>query len=115
MSLTLEAGEFVSLLGPSGCGKSTTLAMVAGFPSRTAATFGSTIARCMSLPPQTRRIGLVFQDYAVFTQLKVRDNLAFGLEVKKLPRAETRARLDGIGTIGSTCGRSSIGAAAASI
>ena len=93
ISLALEAGEFVSLLGPSGCGKSTTLAMVAGFLAPDGGDILIDDRSVLRLPPQSRRIGLVFQDYAVFTKLKVRDNLAFGLEVKKLPRAEKRARL----------------------
>ena len=96
ISLALEEGEFVSLLGPSGCGKSTTLAVVAGFLEPDGGDILIDDRSVLKLPPQYRRIGLVFQDYAVFTKLKVRDNLSFGLEVKKLPRAEKRARLDGI-------------------
>src|SRR5262245_9834802 len=88
LSLTLEKGEFVSLLGPSGCGKSTTLAMVAGFETPTAGSILLDGQPVEGLPPQRRRIGLVFQDYAVFSKLTVRSNLAFGLEAKGVGRTE---------------------------
>jgi multiple sugar transport system ATP-binding protein len=90
LSLRLGEGEFVSLLGPSGCGKSTTLAMVAGFEAPSAGEIlvdGVVVNR---LPPQKRKIGLVFQDYAVFSRLTVRANLGFGLEAKGVPRGERR-------------------------
>jgi multiple sugar transport system ATP-binding protein len=91
LSLAVERGEFLSLLGPSGCGKSTTLAMVAGFLAPDEGEIlvdGRAVER---LPPQKRRIGLVFQDYAVFTRLTVAGNLSFGLEAKGMPRRERRA------------------------
>jgi multiple sugar transport system ATP-binding protein len=88
LSLSLDQGEFVSLLGPSGCGKSTTLAMVAGFETPTAGSILVDGQSVEGLPPQRRRIGLVFQDYAVFSKLTVRSNLAFGLEAKGVARAE---------------------------
>jgi len=91
ISLSLGEGEFVSLLGPSGCGKSTTLAMIAGFVEPDAGEVLVDGERVNRLPPQRRHIGLVFQDYAVFSRLTVRDNLAFGLEVRRMARAE-RAR-----------------------
>jgi multiple sugar transport system ATP-binding protein len=87
LSLSLGQGEFVSLLGPSGCGKSTTLAMVAGFETPTAGSILVDGQPVEALPPQRRRIGLVFQDYAVFSKLTVRANLAFGLEAKGVARA----------------------------
>jgi len=86
LSLSLGQGEFVSLLGPSGCGKSTTLAMVAGFEAPTAGSILVDGQSVEGLPPQRRRIGLVFQDYAVFSKLTVRANLAFGLEAKGVAR-----------------------------
>lgn len=87
LSLSLGTGEFVSLLGPSGCGKSTTLAMVAGFEAPTAGSILVDGQSVEGLPPQRRRIGLVFQDYAVFSKLTVRANLAFGLEAKGVARS----------------------------
>lgn len=87
LSLSLDQGEFVSLLGPSGCGKSTTLAMVAGFETPSAGSILVDGRPVEGLPPQRRRIGLVFQDYAVFSKLTVRANLAFGLEAKGMARS----------------------------
>ncbi|MEO1105979.1 MAG: ABC transporter ATP-binding protein, partial [Pseudomonadota bacterium] len=96
MSLSLAPGEFVSLLGPSGCGKSTTLAMVAGFETPTRGTIlidGKDVSR---RPPGKRAIGLVFQDYAVFSRLSVRGNLLFGLEAQGVGRAERKRRFEAI-------------------
>lgn len=96
LSLTLGRGEFLSLLGPSGCGKSTTLAMVAGFVRPDEGDIIVDGRRVNDLPPQRRRIGLVFQDYAVFTSLSVRANLAFGLEVKGLRASERRRAVEAL-------------------
>jgi ABC-type sugar transport system ATPase subunit len=93
-TLRLEAGEFLSLLGPSGCGKSTTLAMIAGFLPPDSGDILVDGRRINGLAPQHRGIGLVFQDYAVFTRLTVEANLAFGLEARGVPRRERRARID---------------------
>ncbi len=90
LSLTLDRGEFLSLLGPSGCGKSTTLGMIAGFIAPDAGDILIDGNRVNDLSPQQRRIGLVLQDYAVFTSLTVRANLSFGLEVKGLKRGKRR-------------------------
>jgi multiple sugar transport system ATP-binding protein len=94
LSLTLGRGEFLSLLGPSGCGKSTTLGMIAGFVSPDAGDILIDGSRVNELSPQQRRIGLVLQDYAVFTSLTVRANLSFGLEVKGLRRGKRRLAVD---------------------
>ncbi len=93
LSLTLRRGEFLSLLGPSGCGKSTTLAMIAGFEEPTAGDILVDGTSVLEVPPHRRRIGLVFQDYAVFSRLKVKANLAFGLEAQGVPRGERRRRI----------------------
>ncbi len=93
ISLALAPGEFFSLLGPSGCGKSTTLAMIAGFLEPDSGDIRLEGRSIVNEPPQARRIGLVFQDYAVFSKLTVWDNLAFGLEVRRVPRAERRRRV----------------------
>ncbi len=103
LSLALGKGEFVSLLGPSGCGKSTTLAMIAGFliPDEGEIRVDGELINRVS--PRRRRIGLVFQDYAVFTRLKVRDNLAFGLEARGVPRADRKRAVERIaGQLGLT-------------
>ncbi len=92
--LTVEQGEFISLLGPSGCGKTTVLRMVAGFETPSAGEIvidGSDVVR---LRPNQRNIGMVFQAYALFPNLTVAENVAFGLKVKGLPRSERDARVD---------------------
>lgn len=87
LSIALQHGQFLSLLGPSGCGKSTTLGMIAGFLEPDAGEIWVGGKRINGVPPQSRGVGLVFQDYAVFTALTVRENLAFGLAVKGVSRA----------------------------
>lgn len=93
LSLALQQGEFVSLLGPSGCGKSTTLAMVAGLvqPDDGEILIDGKLVNAVS--PQKRGVGLVFQDYAVFSRMSVEENLSFGLEVKAVPRAERKVKV----------------------
>jgi multiple sugar transport system ATP-binding protein len=93
LSLAVGKGEFVSLLGPSGCGKSTTLAMIAGFEQPTAGEIRVDGRLVNDLPPQRRRIGLVFQDYAVFSRLTVAANLGFGLAGRGLGWGERRRRV----------------------
>jgi len=92
--LAVERGEFVSFLGPSGCGKTTTLRMVAGFeaPSTGAIRIdGKDVTR---LRPNQRNVGMVFQSYALFPNMTVADNVAFGLKVAKRPVEERRARVE---------------------
>lgn len=93
MDLALAPGEFVSLLGPSGCGKSTTLAMIAGFEEPTAGSILIDGNDVVGLSPAARRIGLVFQDYAVFSLMTVRNNLLFGLEAQRIRRRERETRV----------------------
>jgi putative spermidine/putrescine transport system ATP-binding protein len=92
-NLAVAEGEFVSLLGPSGCGKTTVLRMVAGFetPSAGAITIGG--QDVVHLPPQRRNIGMVFQAYALFPNLTVAENVAFGLTIKGVARAERDTRV----------------------
>ena len=92
-SLSVEKGEFISLLGPSGCGKTTVLRMVAGFeqPSSGAITIGGT--NVVGKRPNQRQIGMVFQAYALFPNLTVAGNVGFGLKIKGTPRAEIDARV----------------------
>ena len=93
IDLALAPGEFVSLLGPSGCGKSTTLAMIAGFIEPDAGEIRVDGRVVNAVAPHRRRLGLVFQDYAVFSRLTVRQNLEFGLKAQRIPRSERRRRL----------------------
>jgi len=93
LSLTLAPGEFFTLLGPSGCGKTTTLRMVAGFEEPTEGRVLIEGEDVGPLPPHRRPTNTVFQSYALFPHLSVRDNVAFGLRRKKVPRDEIETRV----------------------
>jgi putative spermidine/putrescine transport system ATP-binding protein len=93
MDLAVERGEFVSFLGPSGCGKTTTLRMVAGFETPSSGTIRINGADVTHVPPSRRKIGMVFQSYALFPNLRVADNIGFGLKVARRPAAEIRERV----------------------
>jgi spermidine/putrescine transport system ATP-binding protein len=88
LSLTIENGEFFSLLGPSGCGKTTTLRMIGGFEEVTAGTIHLGDAEVTDLPPFKRHVNTVFQNYALFPHLDVFENIAFGLRRRKTPKGE---------------------------
>ncbi|SIS87192.1 ABC transporter ATP-binding protein [Phaeovulum vinaykumarii] len=92
-SLAVEQGEFISFLGPSGCGKTTTLRMVAGFETPTAGRIEIDGRDIVRLRPNQRNIGMVFQSYALFPNLTVGQNVAFGLKVAGASRALIRARV----------------------
>ncbi|MGH6653779.1 MAG: ABC transporter ATP-binding protein [Actinocrinis sp.] len=92
--LTVTAGEFIALLGPSGCGKTTALNSIAGLLPLTAGSIELDGARIDTLPPEKRGFGMVFQNYALFPHLTVRANVAFGLKMRKLPKAEIRRRVE---------------------
>jgi multiple sugar transport system ATP-binding protein len=93
LSLAAREGEFIAILGPSGCGKSTTLNMIAGLEHPTSGGIYFDDAEVSRLPAARRNVGLVFQDYAIFTHMTIFDNLAFGLRVRKVPAAEVRERV----------------------
>ncbi len=90
LSVQIREGEFFTLLGPSGCGKTTLLRMIAGFNSIEGGDFYFNNTRINDIDPSKRRIGMVFQNYAIFPHLSVQDNVMFGLknQQKKLPKAE---------------------------
>jgi putative spermidine/putrescine transport system ATP-binding protein len=93
IDLVLERGEVLSLLGPSGCGKTTTLRMLAGFEPPTGGRIllgGQDITR---LPARRRNIGMVFQSYALFPHMSVTQNVAFGLQMRRIGRAECDKRV----------------------
>jgi ABC-type Fe3+/spermidine/putrescine transport system ATPase subunit len=100
VSLTLREGEFVSLLGPSGCGKTTTLRMIAGFIGPTTGTIEMNGAVLSSpgrvVAPEKRGMSMIFQSYAIWPNMTVGQNVAFGLTLRRLPSAELRTRLDRI-------------------
>ena len=93
MNLTVEKGEFVSLLGPSGCGKTTTLQMIAGFEAVTSGRIELAGQDITHAKANTRGLGIVFQSYALFPHMTVADNVSFGLEMRKMPKAERRERV----------------------
>jgi iron(III) transport system ATP-binding protein len=97
VDLAIEPGEFVSLLGPSGCGKTTTLRMIAGFIDPTAGSIemnGQVLSSPTgSMPPERRGMSMIFQSYAVWPNMTVADNVAFGLRLRKLPGEEVRRRV----------------------
>jgi len=94
VSLEVAGGSLTALLGPSGSGKSTLLRVIAGLerPDGGHVRFGA--REVTGVPPQKRNVGFCFQHYAAFTHLTVRENVAFGLRVRKRPRAQTRERVD---------------------
>jgi spermidine/putrescine transport system ATP-binding protein len=88
VSLEIQAGEFLTLLGPSGCGKTTLLRMISGFETPTAGSVIIDGQDVTQLPPYRRNVNQVFQSYALFPHLTVEENIAFGLQMKRLPNAE---------------------------
>jgi putative spermidine/putrescine transport system ATP-binding protein len=93
VSLSVRRGEFFTLLGPSGCGKTTLLRLVAGIFEPDAGTARLNGADITHRPMHARNVGLVFQNYALFPHLTVFQNVAFGLQMRRLSRAETRTRV----------------------
>ncbi len=89
--LSVEKGEFISLLGPSGCGKTTVLRMVAGFETPSSGSIVIDGRDVTAQPPNRRRIGMVFQAYALFPNMNVFDNVAFGLKIAGWRRPRSRA------------------------
>lgn len=88
LSLSVKPGEFFTLLGPSGCGKTTLLRMIIGFNSIEGGTI-SVGGRVMNdVSPDKRNMGMVFQNYAIFPHMSVRDNVAFGLRMRNIPEKD---------------------------
>jgi len=94
VNLEIGAGEFMVLVGPSGCGKSTLLRMIAGLEETTDGTIQIGGRDVTDLPPRARDIAMVFQNYALYPHMSVRDNLGYGLKVRKTPKHETRRRVE---------------------
>ena len=94
LSLDIADGEFLVLVGPSGCGKTTALRMVAGLEdiSEGSIRIGDKVVN--RVPPRDRDVAMVFQSYALYPHLKVRDNIAFGLQLRKMPKKEIRTRVE---------------------
>jgi len=94
IDLEIEAGEFLILVGPSGCGKSTLLSMIAGLDSPTSGEIWIGSRDVTSLPSKDRDIAMVFQSYALYPNMTVAQNIAFGLEIRKVPKAQRQAAVD---------------------
>ena len=93
LSMTIADGEFVILVGPSGCGKSTTLNMIAGLEDITSGELRIGGQRVNEKAPRDRDIAMVFQSYALYPHMTVRQNIAFPLTLAKLPKSEIEAKV----------------------
>lgn len=96
LDVSIERGEFFSLLGPSGCGKSTTLRMLAGFIKPSGGRIFVNGRDITKLPPEARGIGIVFQNYAIFPHMSVFDNIAFGLVERKMDKPAIRTKVQAV-------------------
>ena len=94
LSLNIQPGEFFTLLGPSGCGKTTLLRMIIGFNTIEGGQIRVDGQVVNNIPTNRRNMGMVFQNYAVFPHMNVRDNVAYGLRTRKIPKAQRRAQAD---------------------
>ena len=93
LNLSVQRGEFMTMLGPSGSGKTTCLMMLAGFETATSGEIMLDGTAINNVPPWKRDIGIVFQNYALFPHMTVRENLAYPLEVRKMPKSEIDERV----------------------
>ena len=94
LSLNIKKNEFLTLLGPSGCGKTTTLKIIAGFENADSGELMFKNEDISALPAYKRQVNTVFQKYALFPHMNIFDNIAFGLKLKKLPKAEIKAKVE---------------------
>jgi multiple sugar transport system ATP-binding protein len=99
ISLGIESGEFLVLVGPSGCGKSTLLRMIAGLEEVTGGTILIDGRDVTELPPRARDIAMVFQTYALYPHMTVRENLGYGLKVRRTSKQEIARRVDEVGKL----------------
>ena len=93
LNMNIEEGEFLTMLGPSGCGKTTTLRMIAGFEDATSGIIKVENERVEDKEPYERNVNTVFQNYALFPHMTVFDNIAYGLNIKKVPKSEVKDRV----------------------
>src|SRR5262249_6322315 len=99
VSLEIADGEFLVLVGPSGCGKSTLLRMIAGLEEVTAGTISIGDRDVTDLAPRSRDIAMVFQSYALYPHMTVRQNLGYGLRARKTPKVEITKRVDEVAVL----------------
>ena len=95
LSLSVDKGEFVTLLGPSGCGKSTLLRCLAGLESISSGRILLDGEEITHVPPRQRNVGMIFQQYSLFPNMTVEENIAFGLKLKKMEPAAIREKVAG--------------------
>ena len=91
ISLDVKKGEFLVILGPSGCGKTTLLRMIGGLEKQTSGDILFDDENMSGIPPQNRDIGFLFQHYTLFTHLNVRENVEFGLKIRKVKNKDRRS------------------------
>jgi ABC-type sugar transport system ATPase subunit len=96
VSMDIKSGEFVVIVGPSGCGKSTLLRLIAGLERCEEGDIEIGGRRANDLAPQDRDIAMIFQNYALYPHMTVRENIAFGLELRGMPKAERNARAESV-------------------
>ena len=108
LNLDIEEGEFFTFLGPSGCGKTTSLRALVGFITPSKGKVYVSGKDVTNLPVESRNIGMVFQSYALFPTMTVYENIAFGMKVKKMPKAEIDSPGDSSGAKNSLSGRAVI-------
>lgn len=94
INLSIRQGEILTLLGPSGCGKTTLMRLIAGFETLTSGAISIDGSDCAGTPPERRPVNMVFQRYALFPHLDVFENVAFGLKVKGMPKADVKERVN---------------------
>ncbi len=114
VDVEIEAGEFVVILGPSGCGKSTLLRMIAGLEDISAGEISIGGRVVNQLEPRERGCAMVFQNYALYPHMTVRQNIGYALKVAKIPKPEREARVMAVAAVGIARCRSSIAGRASS-
>lgn len=94
LDMSIQSGEFLTMLGPSGCGKTTTLRMIAGFEDPTEGEIFLEGEPVAGVPPYKRKVNTVFQNYALFPHMTIAENISFGLKMSKLPKKEIQSRVE---------------------